>query len=230
MHQAKIQITLGIRIICANAHADLNLRWAHISESMFCDVEAKIITKCLLWQLRCCFIYEDFANKHVHMSSEDIYIYIYIYIFFFLYDATHFFMLFLLDDCGDLDVNNNVRHYGTCNRQIQLSSHKMNRWQAELATLSQKRWQLCYPNLTSLSIYIFFVWRDSFFMLFLLDDCGGLDVNNNVRHYDTCNSKKSCRSPVTRMLTPANCSSSDKTYPMSTNYMVVEYYCIPGMC
>ena len=32
-------------------------------------------------------------------------------------------------------------------RQIQLSRHKMNRWQSELATLSPKRWQLCYPKL-----------------------------------------------------------------------------------
>ena len=36
-------------------------------------------------------------------------------------------------------------------RQIQLGIHKMNRWQAELATLSQK---VCYPNLTEYILHI----------------------------------------------------------------------------
>lgn len=58
------------------------------------------------------------------------------------------------------------------------------------------------------------------------DDCGGLDIKNNDRHYDACNGKTSCWSPVTRMLTPSNCSDSGLSYPGSTNYMIMEYYCV----
>ena len=53
-------------------------------------------------------------------------------------------------------------------------------------------------------------------------------MHNNDLHYDNCNGKTQCVSRVTRMLTPTSCTDAGREYPISTNYMVIEYYCIPG--